>query len=108
MTAQCVLFDLDNTLTDRRQSITNFTHRFRRQFAGALGEMRFEQLEEIMQRGDNLGYKPKSQMFLELVSTLPWREPPSVDIIRDFWYAESPGCMQAATYRRVGDTHNAA
>ena len=94
MTAKCVLFDLDNTLTDRRQSITNFTRRFHEQFAGQLGEISFDKLELAIQQGDNLGYKPKSQMFLELAHDLPWREPVSAETIRAFWYAESPACMQ--------------
>lgn len=94
MTIQCILFDLDNTLTDRKQSITNFTQRFAAIFADMLEGISFEQLEAAMQRGDNLGYKPKSQMFPELARDLPWREPVSSDTIREFWYAQSPGCMQ--------------
>ena len=97
MTARCVLFDLDNTLTDRRQSITNFTRRFHDHFVKALGEISFEQLEEAVQQGDDLGYKPKLQMFEDLANELPWHEPPSVETIRDFWYAESPGNMQPRT-----------
>ena len=94
MTIRCLLFDLDNTLTDRRASITLFTHRFMAQFGHQLADIEFDILEQAIQTGDNLGYKPKTQMFEELATNLPWKTPQSIEMIRDFWYSESPTCMQ--------------
>ncbi len=84
MAIKCVLFDLDNTLTDRRASITNFTRRFADHFKDELGDISFADLDTAMQRGDNLGYKPKPQMFADLANNLPWQTAPTTDTIRDF------------------------
>jgi putative hydrolase of the HAD superfamily len=94
MTVQCVLFDLDNTLTDRRQSITHFARQFATDFAGELGEIPFERLESAIQYGDGMGYRPKESMFAELASNLPWQKSISIDRLRDYWYEVSPGCME--------------
>jgi putative hydrolase of the HAD superfamily len=94
MTPRCILFDLDNTLTDRRGSIANFARQFADDFADRLGTITIEELERRIQIGDANGYRPKEEMFAELAATLPWRNPMAVDEIREHWYAVSPVCMQ--------------
>jgi putative hydrolase of the HAD superfamily len=94
MNPNAILFDLDNTLTDRKLSLTHFAHRFLSQFRSDLHPIEFEQVEVAIQYGDQLGYKPKPQMFEELVRDLSWSTRPTLETIRDFWYAESPACMQ--------------
>lgn len=94
MNPACILFDLDNTLTDRKLSLTHFAHRFYTQFESDLHPISIEQVEAAIQHGDQLGYKPKPQMFEELVRDLPWTSRPALETIRDFWYSESPGSMQ--------------
>jgi putative hydrolase of the HAD superfamily len=94
MKPRCILFDLDNTLTDRRESIANFARQFASDFADRLGEITIEQLERRIQIGDGNGYRPKEDMFAELAAMLPWRNPLTVDEIREHWYAVSPVCMQ--------------
>jgi putative hydrolase of the HAD superfamily len=95
MNPKAIVFDLDNTLTDRKLSLTHFAHRFYVQFGSDLHPIEFEQVEAAIQYGDQLGYKPKPQMFEELVRDLSWSTRPALETIRDFWYAESPACMQA-------------
>ncbi|MBZ0295448.1 MAG: HAD family hydrolase [Anaerolineae bacterium] len=92
--SQVILFDLDNTLTDRPRSISAFAQCFLAHFGPAMEAMPLEELDAIMQEGDQLGYQPKSHMFVDLYARLPWLMVPSVDTISDFWYAESPACMQ--------------
>lgn len=92
---QVALFDLDNTMTDRPRSIRAFAQRFLEHFGPALGEeIPLETLDIIMQEGDQLGYRPKSYMFVDLYARLPWTINLTVETIADFWYAESSACMQ--------------
>jgi putative hydrolase of the HAD superfamily len=92
--AQAILFDLDNTLTDRRHSIANYTRQFAGDFAGQLGAIALDDLEQIMQAGDGGGYRPKTELFAELAALLPWRSAPTVADLGEHWYALSPMCMQ--------------
>ena len=61
-----IIFDLDNTITDRRQSITAFARRFARDFSFQLRPIPFHELENLLQNGDHLGFKPKPEMFKEM------------------------------------------
>lgn len=94
MSVKAVLFDLDNTLTDRRESIANYARQFASDFVGQLGMIRMDELERIMQIGDGGGYRPKAELFTELAALLPWRTAPTVADLGEHWYAVSPICMQ--------------
>lgn len=93
MPVQAILFDLDNTLTDRRKSIANYAGLFAFDFADQLNAITPDDLEHIMQVGDGGGYRPKAEMFAELAAVLPWKIPVSAADLRDHWYAVSPMCM---------------
>lgn len=94
MTISCVLFDLDNTLTERRRSITNFALQFYDHFSGALGDMSLGKVESVLQAGDSGGYKPKEQMFAEMQTQLIWKDCPDIGTLRDYWYTVSPQSME--------------
>jgi putative hydrolase of the HAD superfamily len=94
MLPQAILFDLDNTLTDRRQSIANYARQFAGDFAGQLGTIAPDDLERIMQAGDGGGYRPKAELFAELAALLPWRTTSDIADLGEHWYAVSPICMQ--------------
>lgn len=94
MSVQAVLFDLDNTLTDRRESIANYARQFAIDFADQLEPIAADELERVMQFGDGGGYRPKADMFAELAAVLPWHKPISAAEISEHWYAVSPMCMQ--------------
>jgi putative hydrolase of the HAD superfamily len=96
MPIRAVLFDLDNTLTDRNESLRVFARRFAVDFAASLAEdQAAEHLETVIHDGDGGGYKPKEGMFAEIQALLRWRDvSPSLDVIRDYWYRVSPECMQ--------------
>lgn len=87
-----IIFDLDNTLTDRRQTITAFARRFARDFQFQLRPIPFHELESHLQNGDQLGYKPKQEMFKEMERVLPWYVPLAAGHISDYWYSVSPSC----------------
>jgi putative hydrolase of the HAD superfamily len=93
MKPHSVLFDLDNTLTHRRQSVTAFAHQFWADFQSKLHPIDFPTLENLIQAGDGGGYRPKAEMFALLSTDLPWREPMSSETMRRFWYQHSSKCM---------------
>jgi putative hydrolase of the HAD superfamily len=94
MPVQAILFDLDNTLTNRRASIAEYARQFAGDFAASLGQIDPDELEKVMQRGDGNGYRPKEELFAELASHLPWNTPSAIADLREHWYAVSPMCMQ--------------
>jgi putative hydrolase of the HAD superfamily len=94
MPVQAILFDLDNTLTDRRGSIANYARQFASDFADQLEPIAPDELERIMQLGDGGGYRPKADMFAELAVVLPWHKTITAAEISEHWYAVSPICMQ--------------
>jgi putative hydrolase of the HAD superfamily len=92
---KCVLFDLDNTLTDRAASLSVFTERFMNDFSHDLDlAVSFAAIHDVVVAGDGGGYRPKEEMFREILTTLQWQHPPTIEMIADYWYGGSPYCMQ--------------
>ncbi len=91
----CILFDLDNTLTDRAASIRQFSRQFFEDFHHTLHEqVRFEVVHHVLRVGDGGGYRPKEVMFKEIQTNLEWIEAPSLETIADYWYRVSAQSMQ--------------
>jgi len=95
MMADTVLFDLDNTLTDRAASIRAFSQRFLVDFQYQLSKhISFDELHEVISTGDGGGYRPKDEMFREIQIDLPWIDAPTLEAIATYWYTVSAQCMQ--------------
>jgi len=54
---RAVLFDLDETLSDRRLSLTRFAHAFRDEFASDLDDVGVEVVHQTLQQADGGGYR---------------------------------------------------
>ncbi len=79
-----VLFDLDNTLTDRTETIARFSVRFLEDFRPTLrSTMNIEAVHQVMHTGDGGGYRPKETMFGEIQSMLDWVQAPELSVIAD-------------------------
>lgn len=90
-----ILFDLDNTLTDRSASIDRFAQAFFADFHSALhATVTLDAVQRVMVAGDGGGYRPKTTMFAEIQTALAWITPPSLTTIADYWYRESARQMQ--------------
>jgi len=95
MTVAAVLCDLDNTLTDRAASIHRFAQRFLADFGEALHpDATYDQVHEVIGKGDGGGYLPKETMFQEICTDLRWTTEPSPAIVSEYWYSASPECME--------------
>lgn len=98
MRIQAVLFDLDNTLTHRDQSVQAYSQFLLESFQTALKSQDATQLKntlEIIRRIDNGGY-PKKELLTHpsiaasvaqaLIEELDWIEVPGLDQLTEFWF----------------------
>lgn len=88
-----VLFDLDNTLTDRPRSIEIFAARFYDEFRATL-DSPLSQVTDVILRGDSDGYRPKHELFDAILNDLRWHHAPELAQIEHYWFEQSPCCMQ--------------
>lgn len=94
-TIAAVIFDLDDTLTDRAASIHHFSQQFYRDFQSHLHEnIPFDAVHHVIQVGDGGGYRPKEDLFREILTDLRWLVAPSPETIAEYWYRVSAQCMQ--------------
>jgi putative hydrolase of the HAD superfamily len=87
---RAVLFDLDDTLTDRRTSIVRYARRFEGDFREDLAAGGAAGLEALLHEADGRGYAPPAQVFSALLRELPWRRAPAASRLADHWEASFP------------------
>lgn len=94
MKPKAILFDLDNTLSDRRAAIETFSDRLIQEYGHDFGLDDHEEIKACICKADQDGYRRKEDVFLDLVEALSWRNPPHVDDFLQFWFSEFPKCTQ--------------
>lgn len=94
MSVSAVLFDLDNTLTDRKRSIDGFVQRFYDDYRRAMdANTSFDTVYRVIHEGDGGGYRPKALMYQDICDRLVWHHPPTHAELHDYWYRVSRQCM---------------
>lgn len=91
LTVRGVLFDLDDTLNDRKASWMQFA----RWIAGPgelLGECDEEDVHAAMLEADEGGYRLKGELFADLQKKLPWRSTMTCEAIERIWREQFPAC----------------
>lgn len=84
-----VLFDLDNTLANRRLAFASFTKRFIEAFLHSSGVENDARLAETIRLADRNGYRSKQELFRELHRTLRFRdEQITVRHLLEYWQSE--------------------
>lgn len=114
MSIQAVLFDLDNTLTHRDQSVQAYSRHLYQSFQSNLAssdsaqtiEQVISQITEIVRRIDNGGY-PKKELLTHgsigasvayaLLQELSWSNPPEIDVLTEFWFSQFGASAVAMT-----------
>jgi putative hydrolase of the HAD superfamily len=106
-----VLFDLDETLTDRFASLRRFVAVFAAAYRGRLAPVEVAELERLVVAADRSGggrQAPPGPDRHDLVvaealmigarrlRALPWRDAPSADELSAYWTAVFPGCAAPA------------
>lgn len=89
---QAILFDLDNTLTNRRASVTAFARQFYVYFRSRHQMTQIEELEPIIHHADGGGYRPLDERWRLLQDAIEWMDKPTADELRDYWYEELGYC----------------
>lgn len=97
MTICAVLFDLDNTLTHRDQSILVYSQHLARIYQQQLGHAEISQIQSIIRRIDNGGYPRKellthpsiaASVAYALQQELNWNSVPELDELTQFWFQQ--------------------
>jgi putative hydrolase of the HAD superfamily len=91
---RAVLFDLDQTLTDRPASIAKIAQRFAKRFKAELS-CDADTVCDCMNRNDLGGYRSRDDFFIDLLDQLPWREKPNAQTLESFWRQEFHRCTVA-------------
>ncbi len=98
MAVEAVLFDLDNTLTDRNASLKVFALWFYVSYRSDFEHgVTIEQVTSVIQEADGGGYRPLEQRWQILQVGLSWRRTPSAGALKSYWYSELGRCAQPTT-----------
>jgi len=92
-----VLFDLDETLTDRSASMSRYAALFHRDFAGRLRGVSVAEVESTLITLDERGYRPRDEVYAGIVTRLPWDSVPDISVVRDHWRASFPASAVGRT-----------
>lgn len=97
MTIRAVLFDLDNTLTHRDQSILAYSQHLANTYQQQLQQVEIGQIQSIIRRIDNGGY-PKKELLTHpsiaasvayaLQQELNWNSLPDFEELTQFWFQQ--------------------
>ena len=97
MTIRAVLFDLDNTLTHRDQSILAYSQHLANTYQRQLQHTDISQIQSIIRRIDNGGY-PKKELLTHpsiaasvayaLQQELNWNSLPDFEELTQFWFQQ--------------------
>jgi putative hydrolase of the HAD superfamily len=90
MKLKAILFDLDDTIIDRRISLMKYAEYFADHFNTSLEPISMEELCSVILDKDRKGYQKRDDFFADLTSALPWIKPPHVDTLSRHWYAHYP------------------
>src|SRR5438132_11614693 len=95
---QAILFDLDETLTDRTQSIVHYAERFQCDFTAHLASTAVSMIAAAMLTADVRGYRPREEILRDFAQRLPWRTAPEVSRLRMHWDT----CFPLSVVARAG------
>jgi putative hydrolase of the HAD superfamily len=87
---QALLFDLDETLTDRTPSIFHYAERFRGDFADHLASTAASTIAEAILRANVRGDRPREEIWRDFAQRLPWRTGPHISPLRRHWETGFP------------------
>lgn len=93
MTRNAVIFDLDNTLVNRRLAFREYSKRFIGQYIAVSDSAHHEELVEWIRRADRDGYRKKRELYEEILHTLPMiSQGTTVEEMLHFWFSEFYKC----------------
>ena len=90
-----MLFDLDETLTDRTPSIVHYAARFQDDFADHLAPTTVASIAAALLTANVRGYRPREEVLRDFLQRLPWRTAPEVARVRRHWETGFPQSVVA-------------
>jgi putative hydrolase of the HAD superfamily len=90
-----ILFDLDETLTDRMRSIVRYAERFQRDFTAHLAPAEVSSIVAALLATDVRGFRPRAEVMQDFAQRLPWRTMPDISILRMHWETWFPRVVVA-------------
>jgi len=90
-----ILFDLDDTLNERRASWAAFVEVLRQEYRTHIAPCSNESMLEVILAADRGGYRPKKDLFADLSEQLPWIHAAAPSELEGFWRLTFPACMVA-------------
>jgi putative hydrolase of the HAD superfamily len=87
---EAVLFDLDETLTDRGASVRRYAARLRSDLAAELRNVIDDELARVITVADAGGYAPRPEVFTALQNQIDWPKAVSVSELADHWNVHFP------------------
>jgi putative hydrolase of the HAD superfamily len=82
---QAILFDLDETLTERTPSIVHYAERFQGAFADHLASTTVASIATALLTAEVRGYRPRPEVWRDFLQRLPWRAVPDVSHVQRHW-----------------------
>jgi putative hydrolase of the HAD superfamily len=92
---QAILFDLDETLTDRTHSIFQYAERLRDDFTDHLVSTDVATIVDALLHAEVRGYRPREEIWRDFSQRLPWRTVPHVSHLRRHWETGFPRAIAA-------------
>jgi putative hydrolase of the HAD superfamily len=92
---QAILFDLDETLTDRSLSIFQYAERLRDDFADHLVSTDVATIVDALLHAEVRGYQPREEIWRAFSQRLLWRTVPHVSHLRRHWETGFPRAIAA-------------
>lgn len=89
-----IIFDLDETLTDRRATIELFIQRLIDRYFPGSDEPTQHKIAELFKEADHNGYRDKKEVYRMLVQGLHWVNPPTADEYLSFFREQISLCIQ--------------
>ncbi|MEM7016748.1 MAG: HAD family hydrolase [Pseudomonadota bacterium] len=96
MIPKAMLFDLDDTLTDRHSTLKFYADMFLLEFGRRMQQPSRQTVLDVLFHYDRGGYDPRRAA--NIVEAVDWLAPPTVEQVTHHWKREFPKCVRA----RVG------
>jgi putative hydrolase of the HAD superfamily len=94
MRYKAIVFDLDNTLMNRKKTLEAFSRQFIDRYFPETTDPERDKIMEMIRIADRDGYVDKKELFQELLEILPWETKPELDELLSYWFGRFPECAE--------------
>lgn len=92
LSIHAIIFDLDNTLVNRKQAFEVYSEKLVDKFLNEMNQAERRKTIEFIRVEDRDGYRSKRELYQELKEKLSWKRETSVDELIEFWFSEFSNC----------------